>query len=109
MIDGSTIAVALIMGMAQIGAAKLVVDRTFKTLDETTAKTANNTVLIAETVKTLERVQASINEHAAAEKELFASRNDHDNKLTAIDTLHEARGCKTLYQKQHKEPANVGI
>jgi len=99
MIDLSTIIGAGIIGLAQVAAVRSLVDRTFKQLDETSTSTIRNSALISETVKTLERVQASLDERMVNEKALFDSRNDHDKALVAINTLHEIKGCKTLFQK----------
>jgi TolA-binding protein len=110
--DPSTIAVALIMALAQLGSVKLLVGRSLKDIDSTKEATNAHAVLLERTAQvqkstaeTLQKVQDSI-------EELYDARNSTKDNLTEINTLHKIKKCadhvggdQTLYQgSKGKQP-----
>lgn len=93
-VDISTIAAGCIMALGNVGAVGLLINRTLDKVDATEKATNEHSVLIEraaqnqkQTAETLARVQESV-------EELYDSRNAHEKELTAVDTLHLAKGCK---------------
>lgn len=93
-VDVSTIVAGCIMAAGNVGAVGLLINRTLNKLDATETRTNEHSVLLERatqnqksTAETLAKVQESI-------EELYDSRNSHDRELTAVDTLHETKGCK---------------
>jgi phage-related minor tail protein len=108
-VDPGTVIGALIIGLANLGAAKFLLRRSLGQQDEM-AKTLSEHSLTQErivltqktTAETLVKVQDSI-------AELYTSRNQHekefgrvDKEVSQIDTLHNLKGCKTFFQGANK-------
>jgi hypothetical protein len=98
----SSIAVAAIMAIGQIGAVKLLVTSTLKKIDANTETTQSHSVLLAHTAEILATVQNQVAEVAHNQKDLFESRNRQEKALVAVDTLHELKGCKITLFQGHK-------
>lgn len=97
-VDPSTVIVAAVMAASNLGGVGLLMGWYMKRVDANSQTTEEHSRMLARasenqktTAETLERVQKNIDE-------LFTSRNSHDKELTAIDTLHETKGCKTFNQ-----------
>lgn len=98
-IDPSAVVVGLIMALGNIGGIGIIVKSYTKRIEDNEQTTKDQGLMMARAsenqaraAETLERVQDNITE-------LYNSRKDHDRTLTAIETLHDIKGCKTYYQR----------
>jgi hypothetical protein len=98
-IDPSAVVVGLLMALGNLGGVGILVKSYTKRIEDNEQTTKEHGLLMVraidnqqKTAETLERVQANI-------LDLYGSRKEHDRFLTAIETLHDIKGCKTFYQK----------
>lgn len=98
-IDPSAVVVGLIMALGNIGGIGLIVKSYTKRIEDNEQTTREQGLMMARAAEnqaraaeTLERVQSNV-------ADLYNNHKDHDRTLTAIETLHEIKGCKTYYQR----------
>lgn len=98
-----SIIVAGIMALGQIGAIKILFDRTISKIDANEVTTNSHSVLLARTAEILEGLQDKVDQGAECQRELFDSRNKHGENLAQVNTLHRLKRCEELIQRNHQE------
>lgn len=86
MMDSGTILVAGIMAAGNFGGILLLAKKYAGAVDE------HNRVIPA-VLETLKTINTSAEKTAQSLKELYDGRNDHENRLVEVETVHKIKGC----------------
>jgi hypothetical protein len=91
-----TIITALIFGVAQLGAAKLLITNTLGDVKATKETVQAHSVMMASTAAILQTIQTEVKQNSDNQKELFECRNKHDLNLNEVNTLHRLKRCEQI-------------
>jgi predicted transcriptional regulator len=76
----------VVIAFANIGAVVYLVRSVVGRVDK-------HNEILPEVVQTLKNISENQREISRAQRDLYESRNDHDRRLTEIETTHRLNGC----------------
>ncbi|MDT8419348.1 MAG: hypothetical protein RQ754_02865 [Desulfuromonadales bacterium] len=97
-IDPSAVVVGGIMAASNIGGVWALIKVYMRRVDDTNKITTEHSILLARTAENQMATAETLTRLNQDVRELFQGKNRHSENLTEINTLHETKGCKTLYQ-----------
>lgn len=93
-IDPSAVIVAVIVAAGNVGAIKILVDRTLKRIDDTATATQDQAVIIERTVQAQKATAETLKQVQESVTDLYESRNSLEKRADRTDHLHKLKKCE---------------